>query len=615
MVKHAALNKKSNNSDNPDRKVTKGNMRSKSTIMRLNMYRTGKPVRNKEGKIVGGSLMMSTTAGGKAIPNVARIAPNRRWFGNTRIISQNELDSFREEMTTKEADPYSIILRRKKIPMALLQESEKESRVKILETETFSSVFGGKMTRKRPKISSALADYEALMSNAEEKGKAYDLEPSKDSNVEVDINGDGNGILVRKEDMFSKGQSKRIWGELYKVLDCSDVILEIVDARNVPGTRCEHIENHIKKNASHKHLVIVLNKCDLVPNWVTRKWVKILSAKFPTLAFHASMTNAFGKGALISLLRQFSKLHSDKRQISVGVIGYPNSGKSSVINALMGKPCCKAAPVPGETKVWQYITLTKKIFLIDCPGVVYDVGDDEVETVLKGVVRAERLQNPADFVAPMLARVSAEHIQRQYGIKEWTSDIDFLSQLAKQKGKLLKGGEPDLDNVAKSMIYDWQRGKLPFFVAPPRSTPAAGEKGAAGLLEDGAGDSDDEEEEEDDAELEEQEGEEEGLAGSDDGEEEEEGVDGGSSVDGDSGVEDSGAENESVADSDDQEEEEEEEEEEVLPPPPAPKGGKKAQKVAAVAAAVPVPKPAPSAPPKAVAGRKRKGGEAGWDAI
>ncbi len=198
---------------------------------------------------------------------------------------------------------------------------------------------------------------------------------------------------------------------------------------------------------------------------------------------------------------------------------------------------------------------------------------------MKGVVRAERLQNPADFVAPMLARVSAEHIQRQYGIKEWTSDIDFLSQLAKQKGKLLKGGEPDLDNVAKSMIYDWQRGKLPFFVAPPRSTPAAGEKGAAGLLEDGAAESDDDDEEEDDdAELEEQEGEEEGLASSDEDEEEGvEGADGDSSVDGDSGVEDSGAEDESVADSDDQEEEEEEEE--VLPPPPVPKGGKKAQKV------------------------------------
>jgi nuclear GTP-binding protein len=309
MVKHSALNKKSNNSDNPDRKATKGNMRSKSTIMRLNMYKTGKPQRNKEGKIIGGSLMMSTTAGGKAIPNVARIAPNRRWFGNTRIISQNELDSFREEMTTKDADPYSVILRRKKIPMALLQEAEKEAKVKILETETFQSVFGSKMTRKRPKLSHTLSDYEALQSSASEKGKLYDVEgAAKDTNIEVDV--DTDGVLLRKDDMFAKGQSKRIWGELYKVLDCSDVILEIVDARNVPGTRCEHIENHIKKNASHKHLVIVLNKCDLVPNWVTRKWVKILSAKFPTLAFHASMTNAFGKGALISLLRQFSKLHA-----------------------------------------------------------------------------------------------------------------------------------------------------------------------------------------------------------------------------------------------------------------------------------------------------------------
>ena len=101
----------------------------------------------------------------------------------------------------------------------------------------------------------------------------------------------------------------------------------------VPGTRSAHIENHIKKNASHKHMVIVINKCDLVPDWVrlpscsvlpsalifvflyckvTRKWVKILSASFPTLAFHASLTNSFGKGALISLLRQFSKLHSVK---------------------------------------------------------------------------------------------------------------------------------------------------------------------------------------------------------------------------------------------------------------------------------------------------------------
>ena len=109
----------------------------------------------------------------------------------------------------------------------------------------------------------------------------------------------------------------------------------------------------LKKNARHKHLVFVLNKCDLVPIWVTRRWVTILSKEYPTVAFHASINNPFGKGALINLLRQFSQLHQDKKQISVGFIGYPNVGKSSVINTLK-KKVCKAAPVPGNKNMAIY---------------------------------------------------------------------------------------------------------------------------------------------------------------------------------------------------------------------------------------------------------------------
>ena len=100
------------------------------------------------------------------------------------------------------------------------------------------------------------------------------------------------------------------------MLETFQVILISLNSQNIDiypyflGTRCFHVENHILKNASHKNMVIIINKCDLVPSWVTRKWVRILSAKFPTLAFHASVTNSFGKGALISLLRQFGKLHA-----------------------------------------------------------------------------------------------------------------------------------------------------------------------------------------------------------------------------------------------------------------------------------------------------------------
>ena len=117
-----------------------------------------------------------------------------------------------------------------------------------------------------------------------------------------------------------------------------------------------------------------------------------------------------------------SMISQDKRQISVGVIGYPNTGKSAVINALMSRKCCRSAPIPGMTKVWQYIALMRRIFLIDCPGVVYDVGDDEVETVLKGVVRAEKLANPQDFIGPILERVQEKYIQRHFGITAWDGE-------------------------------------------------------------------------------------------------------------------------------------------------------------------------------------------------
>ena len=108
-----------------------------------------------------------------------------------------------------------------------------------------------------------------------------------------------------------------------------------------------------------------MNKCDLVPNWSVRRWIAVLGETAPTLAFRASQTKPFGKGALIDVLRQFAHLKSDAKQISCGVVGYPNVGKSSVINALRAKAVCKVAPVPGETKIWQYVALTKRVNLID----------------------------------------------------------------------------------------------------------------------------------------------------------------------------------------------------------------------------------------------------------
>jgi nuclear GTP-binding protein len=109
----------------------------------------------------------------------------------------------------------------------------------------------------------------------------------------------------------------------------------------------------------------------------------------------------------------------------------------------------------------------RRIFLIDCPGVVYDTGDTETDIVLKGVVRVENLPTPADYIPRVMEKVRPLYLQRTYEIASWTDPIDFLTKLAIRSGKLLRGGEPDVDTVAKMVLYDWQRGKVPWFSPPP----------------------------------------------------------------------------------------------------------------------------------------------------
>ncbi|KAL5715561.1 Nuclear/nucleolar GTPase 2 [Ranunculus cassubicifolius] len=433
-----------------------GNSRSAATVRRLKMYKN-RPIRDSKGKVKKWDLQS------RELPST-RIQPDRRWFANTRVVDQKQLEIFREELANRMSSNYNIILKERKLPFSLLNDHQKQARAHLLDTQSFGDAFGPKMKRKRPNL--LAADYESLLKKADGSQDAFDEKISANPELEGNIE-DGLRDLVRHT-MFDKGQSKRIWGELYKVIDSSDVVVQVLDARDPQGTRCHHLEKHLKEHCSHKHMVFLLNKCDLVPAWATKGWLRVLSKDYPTLAFHASVNKSFGKGSLLSVLRQFSRLKSDKQAISVGFVGYPNVGKSSVINTLRTKTVCKVAPIPGETKVWQYITLTKKIFLIDCPGVIYKNSDTETDIVLKGVVRVTNLEDASEHIGEVLRRVKKEHLKRAYKIKDWVDDEDFLIQLCKLSGKLLKGGEPDLKTAAKMVLHDWQRGRIPFFVPPPK---------------------------------------------------------------------------------------------------------------------------------------------------
>lgn len=460
--------KSQNSCDNPNRKLPQGmkpgHFRSPGKIRLLKLYRT-KPDLAKM----------------KERPTEpARIQPDRRWFNNTRVITQTRLEQLREAVEAERKDPYLVQLRSTKLPVSLFNEAEaKYKRPRsstLLSLEPFESTFGKKKSRKRAKLE--CDNLESFAERAQQNSAAYSSklapsveEPSESDTVLQDYTPAND---EPPEALFKKGQSKRIWGELYKVIDSSDVIVEVLDARDPQGTRCTHLENYIKKEKPNKKVILLLNKCDLIPSWAAARWTKVLSAQAPTVAFHSSITNPFGKMTLISLLRQFAALMKERKHVSVGFIGYPNVGKSSVINTLRRKAVCKAAPIPGETKVWQYVALTSRVYLIDCPGIVPADSGGTTAKVLKGVVRAEKVQDPDFYIQAVLDRCKKEDIQKRYKLNaDWDTADEFLSALGLKLGKLCKGGDPDRVQTAKIVLLDLQRGKLPFFIPPPFGAPAS----------------------------------------------------------------------------------------------------------------------------------------------
>lgn len=245
-----------------NRAKNKDGQRSTATVKLLKL-RDQKAKRDKKGRIISQDLQS------KELPST-RIQPDRRWFGNTRVIGQKQLETFREEMATKMNDPYAVILKEKKLPLSLVEDPDtkkrkggKMARASLVAVEPFAATFGAKKTRKKPKLGN-IDSYAALVQNASQKTEKYEEQGGDLARAGGAGAAGMDGRTAMRDPVFEKGQSKRIWGELYKVIDSSDVLLQVLDARDPMGTRCRHLESHLKHNHRQKHLIFVLNKCDLV---------------------------------------------------------------------------------------------------------------------------------------------------------------------------------------------------------------------------------------------------------------------------------------------------------------------------------------------------------------
>lgn len=204
-----------------------------------------KAQRNKDGKIVQAAAYQS-----RDVPT-ARIEPSRNWFNNTRVISQDSLSAFRDAMAEKANDPYQVLLKSNKLPMTLIRDGSdtnglKQHKAKMtIESSSFADTFGPKSQRKRVKLNvgnmlDLAEDSEKSMDKYKEKLEQAKL-LSGNSGADAEIAGDmqvdeADPLTLAIQPVFSKGQSKRIGNELYKVIDSSDGVYPAL-------SRVKHLAN------------------------------------------------------------------------------------------------------------------------------------------------------------------------------------------------------------------------------------------------------------------------------------------------------------------------------------------------------------------------------------
>ena len=135
-------------------------------------------------------------------------------------VGQSALQKFQEELGQAIKDPYQVVMRQTKLPITLLKESSKFARVHLLETQSFENTFGPKKQRKRPSL--ATGDLDSYVATAQQSGDGYVIE--KDSAIVREL---PDSYDETREWIMKAGLSKRIWSELYKVIDCSDVIIQV----------------------------------------------------------------------------------------------------------------------------------------------------------------------------------------------------------------------------------------------------------------------------------------------------------------------------------------------------------------------------------------------------
>ncbi|KAL4442313.1 hypothetical protein ABPG74_005654 [Tetrahymena malaccensis] len=328
------------------------------------------------------------------------------------------------------------------------------------------------------------------------QNKALIYEEQELKNLAQENLNEYDGIHLNEANVIVK-EGKKYYREMKKVLEASDILLEVLDARDPESCRCRKVEAEALSMKGNKKIILVLNKIDLVPAGNAEAWLKVLRREYATVLFKGNTQNqssnlsgnsifkksiteredltnelmssskSVGADKLLELIKNYSKNEGTKTAVTVGVIGYPNVGKSSLINSLKRSKACGVSSTAGFTKTLQEVSIDSKVKIIDCPGVIFDDESSKNSTLLRNIVKPDQIEDPIVPVEEILKKVSKNDMLLLYKIADFKNTTEFLCNLALAKGKIKKGGAPNLDMAARMVIQDWNAGKIKYFTVPP----------------------------------------------------------------------------------------------------------------------------------------------------
>ncbi|MBU1975013.1 MAG: 50S ribosome-binding GTPase [Nanoarchaeota archaeon] len=244
---------------------------------------------------------------------------------------------------------------------------------------------------------------------------------------------------------------RNFWDIVNRVIHEADVILLLLDSRLIDETRNPEVESKVR--AAKKPLIYVMTKCDLVDKRKLEK-VNLKPSVFISAKEYLGTTKLRER-----IIIEGKKVFKTKHVLKVAVLGYPNVGKSSLINALKGKSSAPVSSISGFTKGLQKIKADNRIMFLDTPGVIPYMEKDSNKHALIGTVDFNRVKNPDLAIMDLMEKCPGV-IESHYGV-EVSDDFDHTIELIAKKFKLIKkGAEPDIERTSKMILKDWQTGKF-----------------------------------------------------------------------------------------------------------------------------------------------------------